>query len=600
MFCRQFAFPSVRLTVALLAFWLLASPQFGHAAQGRSYDVQIHSPKTGELIYFTVHEPDEVATDKKSPLLLIGAGFGGAREKNRGNVERYIKAGFGMISFDQRGFGDSEAPVSVMDPDKDGANLVEILDWAESHLNWLAYKDGKLRLGAVGESYGGGYQLALLAIDPKSRLQAIVPQITWHDLAYSLAPGGVPKTTYALLLSTMAETGSKTGFDPRISSMLAKGLLNNELETADRRELTYHSLKHACDGGRYGDRPARPLPKVDALLMQGMHDVLFNVNESYANYRCLSRAGGDVRFMTYQFGHVLPLSPDGLQAVPGIGEETRNCGRYSAAKAELAWLQAKLQDKPELLDGIPKLCISLDAKGDAVEPPAFPVGGVAASVKPTLVTPTALGALPVAYPLYVADADRVLAGMPQAVLNVEGVVGSLTEVGDPILFLALGRVSAQGLIEPIGDQVRPLKGWGKHSLDLNAVGWRMHKGEKLYLLVYGSHPQFPTSSSRFAMPAAVVSGVLGLPLRGVSGSVRAGVDRVAPAGAVAPVLVPKVELLPAPIAGVVNQVESGLMDGAAAAIHSVTNPVSDVAGPLIFGSVNKAINVVKGVFSVFK
>ncbi|MBI2733669.1 MAG: hypothetical protein HYX44_10325 [Aquabacterium sp.] len=71
MYFRQYAFPSVRLTAALLAMWLLASPQFGHAAQGRSYDVQIQAPKTGELIYFTVHEPDEVATDKKTPLLLI-------------------------------------------------------------------------------------------------------------------------------------------------------------------------------------------------------------------------------------------------------------------------------------------------------------------------------------------------------------------------------------------------------------------------------------------------------------------------------------------------------------------------------------------------
>lgn len=38
----------------------------------------------------------------------------------------------------------------------------------------------------IGGSYGGAVQLAASSIDP--RIDAIVPVITWNDLAYSLGP----------------------------------------------------------------------------------------------------------------------------------------------------------------------------------------------------------------------------------------------------------------------------------------------------------------------------------------------------------------------------------------------------------------------------
>lgn len=584
-----------------LALGLTAVAQVANAGAGRSYDMVLNSDKTGEAIYFTVHEPDTTSDTPKAPLLLHGAGFGLPRISSRSGAERYLNAGFGVISFDQRGFGESSAHVSVMDPDKDIANLIQVLDWAQANLNWLAYKDGKPRLGAVGGSYGGGYQLGLLANDPGQRLQAIVPQVTWNNLAFSLSPGGVPKSGYGAALGAVVPLKSKTGFEPYISTMLGRGLVDNKLPQSDLNELTYHSLKYTCDGSTFGRQPARLLPKVDALLMQGMDDVLFNINEGYENFKCLTKAGGDVRFMTYHIGHAWPPAIAG-GGVGGKGSKPDACGERSSQMVEIAWLQAKLMDKPELVADVPTMCISLDGEGDSITPAALPVGGVAASIKPTLVTPSVLGALPIAYPLYTADveADRVLAGIPQAVVNVEGLGGPVAAVGDPILFFGLGRAGATGLIEPIGSQVRPIRGWGKHSFDLNAVGWRMHKGETLYLLVYGVHPQFLADSSRVAAPKAVISGVLGLPLQGLTGSVSSAPLAAVPLGALAPVPAPVFQILPEPIANAVNKVEAGIFNAASSAFVATADPVVKVVAPLVFNTADKAVTFLKGVLGLTK
>ncbi|HEV2775488.1 MAG TPA: CocE/NonD family hydrolase, partial [Solirubrobacteraceae bacterium] len=51
-------------------------------------------------------------------------------------------------------------------------------------------------VGVSGSSYGGAIQLATAAID--SRLDAIVPDVTWHNLGTGLFPEGAMKTFFAV------------------------------------------------------------------------------------------------------------------------------------------------------------------------------------------------------------------------------------------------------------------------------------------------------------------------------------------------------------------------------------------------------------------
>src|SRR5690606_25900754 len=74
-----------------------------------------------------------------------------------------------------------------------------IIDWAHSTLGGhVMAVDGDPQVGALGVSYAGGMQLVGALVDP--RLDAIVPGATWHDLAASLVPNGVPKSLWLTYL----------------------------------------------------------------------------------------------------------------------------------------------------------------------------------------------------------------------------------------------------------------------------------------------------------------------------------------------------------------------------------------------------------------
>lgn len=504
-----------------------ASPANGQAISGRSYSVYLTSPNTGERIALTVHEPSHFTGGQKYPLIMQGHGFSFSRSRTpdgtlgpfaaiapvggvAGNIRPLLDAGFGVISFDQRGHGESTALVTVMDPALDGQNLLQMVDWAEDNLDWLAYKDGNLRLGAVGGSYGGGFQLMLLALDPKQRLDAIVPQITWNDLSYSLVPGNVPKSGYGGALLAAGEAGTGFRMDPQYINMILGGAATNTISTADQKILRYHGLKYFCDGvTQPGRLPANHPPKVDALFLQGAHDALFDVNEAYANYQCLTQSGGDVRLYTYPAGHVLPSGPGLLFPAPNAIADLFSCGPKNASALELGWLRAKLKDEPDAISNLPKVCLSLDSAGDAIAQANFKVGGAAYNLPAKLVGANLLGSAPAVINLYKPASTQVLAGIPTATLTIADPILGVYGVGDPIVFVALGK---NGF--PIDDQIMPVRGYGTHSINLKAIAERLAAGEQLQLLYYGTHYQYFSAGSRFSPPLVKVTGQVRLPLLG--------------------------------------------------------------------------------------
>jgi len=128
-----------------------ASPAPGQSREGLTYDVYIQVPATGDVMAFTVFEPAIVEGGTKYPLLLYGHGGGDNRitDKNdpqaanspfNDNVKLFIDQGYGVISMDQRGHGESSGTIRGLDPDYEGRNLLALLDWAETRLDWLAYE----------------------------------------------------------------------------------------------------------------------------------------------------------------------------------------------------------------------------------------------------------------------------------------------------------------------------------------------------------------------------------------------------------------------------------------------------------------------------
>ncbi|CAA0109626.1 Alpha-agarase [Zhongshania aliphaticivorans] len=410
---------------------------FASVTAGRHYQVELTSA-SGENISFEVFEPLEIACGGRAsgahPLVLHGHGLGGARVSDTGGeytsnaLDRLVAGGYPVISIDLRGFGDSSGTVRVMDPEVEGLDLLQILDWAESNLDYLAWRDessgefisrpdvpvsvaggANLLVGSVGSSYGGGYQMLIHGVDEKQRLDAMVPDITWHNLPYSLNQGDVVKSAWALLLVAGAEAGSYApgfenqdsplarGLDPFVVETLARGIATNEFPRDAIDWFAYHSPRYWCGlngqaampysvaaselnnniTSEFNEAPGSNTytgqPGVDVLLTQGIRDTLFNFNDAWWNFQCLrdrtEDTGHEVRMLTHETGHIIPgfigETPEPVYFQAPAGKFA--CGEIDQRDATIAWFDEKLRGLPaaDYFDGNNAICMSL-ADDDAV------------------------------------------------------------------------------------------------------------------------------------------------------------------------------------------------------------------------------------------
>lgn len=528
------------------------SPADGESRDGLSCQILLPSPlNPDEQISFQVIEPPTVVGGERYPIVLDGHGFGGSRQTSAdgagvdgvsvalGDIHA---AGYGIVSIDQAGHGDSDGFIQVMDPDQEGRFLIAILDWMDANIDWAAQGPDddagtdNILLGAVGPSYGGGYQLLIHAVDPKKRIDAIVPRITWHDLRYSLDPNLAIKGTWASALFGVGNSAGGGGnFDPFVSDTFSRGLQDNEIDQFGLDYFGYHGLNYFCNGqpvatnGGEGTAPGFPPnapTAVDALFFQGFRDVLFTFNEAFQNYDCLRRAGGDVRLFSFQSGHnTIPVVLDNNPSQPPDNSLDSNCGDIAVGAATVAWFDEHLKGQAGAADAVlggESVCLSLTA-GDAV----FVDGvtrGTAGTEFAVPATNVVVGTeAQIAVPLLtVGDGGDVFGGIPRLQVSVIDTLGSGAEPFNTIIYAAVGHqlASNPGTWEIMDNQIVPLRGTGDFDIDLVGVAERLSAGDQIALLLYGLYnAQYATTGSRpqnpFA-PTVTVEGRVFMPLIGDS------------------------------------------------------------------------------------
>ncbi|MDH2424376.1 alpha/beta fold hydrolase [Sphaerisporangium sp. TRM90804] len=150
------------------------------------------------------------ATGGKAPAVLLAHGFGGSKRGMRAEAERLARQGYAVLTWSARGFGASGGQIALNSPDYEVKDVRQLVDWLAARPEVLLDAPGDPRLGAAGGSYGGAITLMAAAYD--RRIDAIVPQITWYDLADALFPdatgagpeNGVFKRMWAGLFFSMA------------------------------------------------------------------------------------------------------------------------------------------------------------------------------------------------------------------------------------------------------------------------------------------------------------------------------------------------------------------------------------------------------------
>src|SRR5690606_20202637 len=133
----------------------------------------------------SIYVPETATAEEPAPAVLIPHGFGGSKETVRDVAGELAGRGCVVVTWSSRGFGSSGGDIHLMSPDHEVADARALVDWVVNRPE--VFRDGDdPRLGVVGSSYGGALALMLAGTD--ARVDAIVAQATWNDLARALFP----------------------------------------------------------------------------------------------------------------------------------------------------------------------------------------------------------------------------------------------------------------------------------------------------------------------------------------------------------------------------------------------------------------------------
>lgn len=211
--------------------------------------------------------------------------------------------GYNVVTWDPRGEFDSGGYLQLDNPFWEGRDTSAIISWLTSDSN-VARSQIKMEapddpwIGMVGGSYGGGIQMAV-AGTPDKRIDAIVPTITWNNLAEALYPSNVFKTGWGDLLGlALLTTGA------RINNQIYLGLITGNL-------FGLLSPRSVALLGSSGSSILVNNIDIPTLFIQGTVDGLFVLNQAVQNamQMTLSNPDAPMKMSFGCFGHGICLDP---------------------------------------------------------------------------------------------------------------------------------------------------------------------------------------------------------------------------------------------------------------------------------------------------
>ncbi|MGH3443059.1 MAG: CocE/NonD family hydrolase [Nitriliruptorales bacterium] len=325
----------MRLRAALVTAVLALSVAAPAAAQDGEVTVKQETIESfdGTPIFTTLFLPPGATADDPVPVVFRSHGWGGSgeREVSEGStLEVLLDAGYAVLTWDERGFGDSGDVAHVDSPDFERKDVQVLVDHVAALPEILLDGPGDPRMGFTGGSYAGGIQTVTAAFD--DRVDAIAPEISWVDLNYSLFPGGVPKFSWGQLLFGVGlatstadglDSGQTGNYEPDLFQVYARG---TSMNTND--EFVQDYFHHRSLVG-YGEENPIDVP---TLVLQGSVDTLFNINEGLAIYEHVRANGAPAKYIIFCGGHV---------SCPGSYEDAGD--RDHLDEAILAWFAKHLR-----------------------------------------------------------------------------------------------------------------------------------------------------------------------------------------------------------------------------------------------------------------
>jgi ABC-2 type transport system ATP-binding protein len=265
------------------------------------------------------------------PAILLAPGFGETKYAVASEAEYLARAGFAVLTWSPRGTGASSGQIGLDSPDYEVTDTSQLITWLGRQPRVLLDGPGDPRVGITGASYGGG--LALLAAAYDHRINAVVAQSAWNNLATALFPnavgdgpagrvGGGPANgvfarQWAGLLFTQGSAGFGTplpGAAGPAAGMAGSAAVRQHVLCGRFLPSICAMYQQAAEAGQatpaaisllQRSSPASVAARMDAptLLIQGEHDSLFDLGQADANYRAIRRNGGPAAMVWFAGGH---------------------------------------------------------------------------------------------------------------------------------------------------------------------------------------------------------------------------------------------------------------------------------------------------------
>ena len=462
---------SLSLPLALAALALLAPTASARDQAVTSFD--------GTQIATTFLPAAGLQAGQKAPTVLMTHGWAGTRTRDDSGSSEAIgntgvgplrRAGFNVLTWDSRGFGESGGVVTVDSKDNEGRDAMALIDWLATQPEAQLDQAGDPRVGMHGASYAGGIEFVTAAID--NRVDAIAPVIAWHSLLTALYREGTVKGGWSAALyaaGVPAANAQGGGLDPHITSAFTSGVTTGTLSAEDRAWFESRG-----PGDALLDRV-----RVPTLIQQGTADTLFTLSEAMRNEAILRRNGVPHKMMWFCGGHGSCLTGSGP------------AGRLE--KATVAWLRRHLAGDRSVATGPGFEWLADDAQWrttPSFPPPAGPAltarGSGTLAVNPAdAVSGTPVAAQPAANAVNVAipapKAATQVVGEPRVELRYSG-TGQAKHVFAQLVDEGRGVV--------VGNQVTPIPvtlDGQKHTVtrSLEGVAASIGKGARYRLQVIG-------------------------------------------------------------------------------------------------------------------
>lgn len=260
---------------------------------GTMLDVSVWAPRTGPA----------------HPLVVGIHGWGGSKNSMRSYAQRMTSAGFVLLAYSTRGFGNSYGQANLADIDVEGADLRSMIAQVADHPRLHVDPSS---VGVFGASYGGAHSY-LAAIRPTFStprgqtvtIRAIAPLVPWSELTAALRPNGAddpidPAGAYKLSLIEALYVGGCHNKPlcsnyPDYLKLWNAWILASEPSNAtpiDRQIVDAFSGHRSIYWNeefwnRVASNAASGTPQLPIFLGQGWTDDLFPAPEALRMYRAL-------------------------------------------------------------------------------------------------------------------------------------------------------------------------------------------------------------------------------------------------------------------------------------------------------------------------